>query len=182
MTKLHLPENVSLILKTLQNEGYRAFIVGGCVRDSLLLKTPNDWDIATSAKPEEIKKLFPKTIDTGITHGTVTVISDGIPYEVTTFRKDGEYKDSRHPEYVEYTDDLIEDLSRRDFTVNAICYNENEGILDLFGGMDDIKNKTIVPGDMVSVHNLGLDITDYSEIEKIKQGLKEFLEGNVVYV
>ena len=143
MHRIHIPKNVSYIIKTLENNGFSAFVVGGCVRDSLLGNIPNDWDITTNATPHQIKALFDKTVDTGISHGTVTVLIDGIPYEVTTFRKDGEYKDSRHPEYVEYTDDLILDLSRRDFTVNAMAYNDKSGLVDHFGGINDLENSII---------------------------------------
>lgn len=143
MQKIPLPQNVSNILKTFTDNGYRAFIVGGCVRDSIMGKIPNDWDITTNAKPKDIKRLFQKTVDTGIAHGTVTVIIDNEPYEVTTFRKDGEYIDGRHPEYIEYTDDLNADLSRRDFTVNAMAYNDTSGLLDPFGGIYDLQNNKI---------------------------------------
>ena len=143
MHRIHIPQNVSYIIKTLESNGFDAYVVGGCVRDSLLGITPNDWDITTNATPLEIKSLFDKTIDTGIAHGTVTVLIDKNPYEVTTFRKDGEYKDSRHPEYVEYTNDLILDLSRRDFTVNAMAYNDTVGLVDQFGGINDLENSVI---------------------------------------
>lgn len=143
MHRIHIPQNVSYIIKTLESNGFDAYVVGGCVRDSLLGITPNDWDITTNATPLEIKSLFDKTIDTGIAHGTVTVLVDKNPYEVTTFRKDGEYKDSRHPEYVEYTNDLILDLSRRDFTVNAMAYNDTVGLVDHFGGINDLENSVI---------------------------------------
>lgn len=143
MHRIHIPQNVSYIIKTLESNGFDAYVVGGCVRDSLLGITPNDWDITTNATPLEIKSLFDKTIDTGIAHGTVTVLVDKNPYEVTTFRKDGEYKDSRHPEYVEYTKDLMLDLSRRDFTVNAMAYNDTVGLVDQFGGINDLENSVI---------------------------------------
>lgn len=138
MLKINIPENVQEILTKLKENGHQAFIVGGCVRDSLLCKTPNDWDITTSALPYEIKNIFNKTIDTGIAHGTVTVIYNGYPFEVTTFRKDGEYKDSRHPESVEYTNDIVADLSRRDFTINAMAYNKDSGLIDPFSGVNDL--------------------------------------------
>lgn len=157
---IQIPEDVKYILEKLNNAGYEAYSVGGCVRDSILGRTPDDWDITTSAKPEETKALFPKTIDTGIQHGTVTVMRNQVGYEVTTYRIDGEYEDSRHPKEVIFTADLLEDLKRRDFTINAMAYNhlaENEseddtettrdnsksGLVDAFGGIEDIENKII---------------------------------------
>ena len=116
---IQLPEDVKAILHTLQSAGYEAYAVGGCIRDSILGREPEDWDITTSAKPEETKALFGKTIDTGIQHGTVTVMRHGRGYEVTTYRVDGEYEDGRHPKEVTFTASLAEDLRRRDFTVNA---------------------------------------------------------------
>ena len=141
--KINIPNSVKFILEKLNNAGFSAFIVGGCVRDALLGLTPDDWDVCTSAEPHEIKKIFPKTIDTGIKHGTVTVIANGETIEVTTFRKDGDYKDNRHPETVAFTPSLEEDLSRRDFTVNAMAYNEKTGLVDLFGGINDLDKKII---------------------------------------
>lgn len=141
--KIVLPYEVKNILKVIEDAGYEAYAVGGCVRDSILGKIPNDWDITTSAKPEEVKKLFRRTVDTGIKHGTVTVILKGTGYEVTTYRIDGEYEDSRHPKEVIFTPDLKEDLRRRDFTINAMAYNDKQGLIDIFGGMNDIANKTI---------------------------------------
>ena len=138
-----LPQNVSQILKTITNAGYEAYIVGGCVRDMLLCVTPFDFDITTSASPEIIKSLFEKTVDTGIRHGTVTVISGGSSFEVTTFRTDGDYKDSRHPEKVKFVSNIKEDLSRRDFTVNAMAYNDKAGLVDYFGGREDLKAKIL---------------------------------------
>ncbi len=140
---VNLPKDVSYIIKSLNDRGFEVFIVGGCVRDVLMGKTPKDWDITTSAKPEEVKKVFPKTFDTGIIHGTVTVVVRGENYEVTTYRIDGDYSDGRHPDNVIYTDDLINDLKRRDFTMNAIAYHETTGFKDPFGGIEDIKAKTI---------------------------------------
>ncbi len=134
-----LPENINYVIDTLQNAGFKAYIVGGCVRDILCNKTPHDFDITTSALPENIQMLFSKTVDTGIKHGTVTVIADGTPIEVTTFRTEGQYVDHRRPESVEFVSDVERDLSRRDFTVNAMCYNPKEGLIDLFGGRDDIQ-------------------------------------------
>ena len=140
---LKIPEKIKFVLNTLTQNGYEAYIVGGCVRDSLLGLIPSDYDVTTSAKPQEILGLFEKTVPTGIKHGTVTVIIDNEPVEVTTFRTEGEYKDSRHPQNVEFVTDLREDLSRRDFTVNAMAFNETVGLVDLFGGVSDIKNKIL---------------------------------------
>lgn len=145
--KMKLPKNVSSILNTLKSNGYEAYVVGGCVRDAVLNMTPSDYDITTSATPDEIKRLFKKTIDTGIKHGTVSIVfyDDNVPsvYEVTTFRIDGEYEDSRHPKNVIYTKNLIEDLSRRDFTINAFAYDEKKGLIDEFMGISDLKKKLI---------------------------------------
>ena len=140
---INLPEDVRHIINKLADEGYEAYAVGGCVRDSVIGRVPDDWDITTSARPEDVKRIFRRTVDTGIEHGTVTVMIGREGYEVTTFRIDGEYKDSRHPENVEFTASLKEDLKRRDFTINAMAYNEQEGIVDLFGGMDDIQSGII---------------------------------------
>lgn len=141
--KLYIPKQAANIIQTLSSHGYEAYIVGGCVRDSILGKTPSDWDITTSARPEQIKALFAKTIDTGIKHGTVTVMMDKVGYEVTTYRIDGTYEDHRRPNDVTFTTSLREDLMRRDFTINAMAYNATDGLIDLFGGMDDLKNKVI---------------------------------------
>ena len=141
--QIKLPEDVKFIIDRLKNAGYDAYAVGGCVRDSLLGRTPNDWDITTSAKPEETKALFSRTIDTGIQHGTVTVMLHRNGYEVTTYRVDGEYEDSRHPKEVTFTVDLTEDLKRRDFTINAMAYNETAGLVDVFGGAEDLKNGVV---------------------------------------
>ena len=140
---IDLPQNVDKIITTLQEHGFEAYAVGGCVRDSILGRIPGDWDITTSAMPEETKALFQKTFDTGIEHGTVTVLLDGEGYEVTTYRIDGEYEDSRHPKEVIFTRCLEEDILRRDFTINAMAYNKKDGLLDLFGGIEDINKKTI---------------------------------------
>ena len=144
-SKLHieLPNSVKKIISILSKEGYEAFAVGGCVRDSILNRNPDDWDITTSAKPEDVKRIFNRTFDTGIEHGTVTVRMGGESYEVTTYRIEGEYKDSRHPESVEFTSDLKEDLMRRDFTINAMAYNDQVGLVDEFDGIKDLKDKTI---------------------------------------
>ncbi|MBP5290993.1 MAG: CCA tRNA nucleotidyltransferase [Lachnospiraceae bacterium] len=141
--KINIPDNVSYIIRTLNRAGYEAYAVGGCVRDMILERNPQDWDITTSAMPGEVKRLFRRTVDTGIKHGTVTVLMRDKQYEVTTFRVDGDYKDGRHPESVTFTPCLSEDLLRRDFTINAMAYHPDEGIVDLHGGMDDIKNKVI---------------------------------------
>ncbi|MDD6194309.1 MAG: CCA tRNA nucleotidyltransferase [Lachnospiraceae bacterium] len=141
--KMILPEQVTNIIETLQNNGHEAYAVGGCVRDLYLGKTPADWDITTSASPGQVKSLFSHTIDTGIIHGTVTVMMGKNGYEVTTYRVDGEYKDGRHPEQVMFTSLLSEDLCRRDFTINAMAYNEQQGLVDLFGGLEDLKKGVI---------------------------------------
>lgn len=141
--KIQLPEKVAFIINTIEEAGYEAYAVGGCVRDSILGRIPDDWDITTSAKPEEVKALFRRTIDTGLQHGTVTVMLDKEGYEVTTYRIDGIYEDSRHPKEVTFTANLVEDLKRRDFTINAMAYNESTGLVDVFGGMRDIENKII---------------------------------------
>ena len=145
MKRMHLPAAAELIIDRLNSHGYRADIVGGAVRDLYLGVTPPDYDITTNAVPEEVKEIFKdkRTIDTGIKHGTVTIHIDGENYEVTTYRIDGEYKDARHPENVEFTDELFLDLSRRDFTINAMCYNHTDGITDLFGGASDIDNRIV---------------------------------------
>lgn len=138
-----LPQDVLYILKALNKGGHEAYIVGGCVRDTILHTQPKDWDITTSAKPEETKKIFSHTFDTGIQHGTVTVVLNHINYEVTTYRIEGKYEDCRHPSGVTFTKDLQEDLLRRDFTMNAIAYHPEEGYQDFFHGMEDIQQKTI---------------------------------------
>ena len=142
---MDMPKNVDTAINLLQSAGFEAYAVGGCVRDSLLGKTPNDWDITTSAKPENMKSVFADfhCIDTGIKHGTVTVVIVGEPLEITTFRLDGEYEDNRHPKSVTFTSDLGADLGRRDFTVNAMAYSKITGTVDLFGGQNDLKNKII---------------------------------------
>lgn len=140
---MNLPENVKYIIKKLNDHGYEGYIVGGCVRDHIMGIAPHDYDITTSALPSDVKKIFPHTVDTGIEHGTVTIVIGKEGYEVTTYRIDGEYKDNRHPEEVIFTSKLEGDLSRRDFTVNAIAYNDEDGFVDMFGGMDDIKRKVI---------------------------------------
>ncbi len=143
MNHISMPENAAKIIHILQKEGYEAYIVGGCVRDAILGKEPNDWDITTSAKPEQVKALFHRTVDTGIQHGTVTVLMGGQPYEVTTYRIDGTYEDHRRPTEVAFTTMLSEDLLRRDFTINAMAYNDKEGLIDLYDGMGDLKRGVI---------------------------------------
>lgn len=137
--QIQLPQKVQNIIGKIQAAGYEAYAVGGCIRDSILGKEPDDWDITTSAKPEAIKSLFNRTIDTGIQHGTVTVMVGKEGFEVTTYRIDGKYEDSRHPKEVTFTPDLAEDLKRRDFTVNAMAYNEKDGLIDIFGGIRDME-------------------------------------------
>lgn len=139
------PSYVKIIIDRLVAHGYEAYIVGGSLRDMILERAPSDFDVTTSALPEQTLSVFSdmKTIPTGLQHGTVTVLSEGNPIEVTTFRTDGEYLDSRHPESVSFTRNIEEDLARRDFTVNAIAYNEERGIIDPFGGANDIKNKLL---------------------------------------
>lgn len=138
-----IPEKVEYILDVLQKAGHEAYAVGGCVRDTLLSKEPKDWDITTSAEPEQTKALFRRTVDTGIKHGTITVLLGDDGFEVTTYRLDGEYEDSRHPKNVTFTKSLSEDLLRRDFTINAMAYNPKNGIVDLFGGQEDLQKKRI---------------------------------------
>lgn len=140
---LKIPENVKRIIETLENHGHEAYAVGGCVRDILLGREPDDWDITTSAKPNQVKALFRRTIDTGIQHGTVTVMMDEEGYEVTTYRMDGEYEDHRHPKEVLFTPNLVEDLRRRDFTINAMAYNPKTGIVDEFDGVGDLERHRI---------------------------------------
>ncbi len=142
--KLNIPKYAAEVISALEGNGYEAYAVGGCVRDTLLGKEPNDWDITTSAYPEKTLELFSsldgfKAIPTGISHGTVTVVRSGMSVEVTTFRIDGEYSDSRHPDSVSFTDKLSADLARRDFTVNAMAYSEARGLIDLYGGKNDLE-------------------------------------------
>lgn len=140
---IELPDHVKIILNTLEGAGYEAYAVGGCVRDALLGREPQDWDITTNAKPMQVKALFRRTIDTGLQHGTVTIMLDHTGYEVTTYRIDGVYEDGRHPKEVSFTASLSEDLMRRDFTINAMAYNEKEGLVDLFDGEADLKRGVI---------------------------------------
>lgn len=141
--RIDMPYEPEWIIKTIRAHGFEAFAVGGCVRDTLLGRVPGDWDITTSAKPEEVKAIFGKTVDTGLQHGTVTIIKNHTGYEVTTYRIDGEYHDGRHPDSVEFTSNLKEDLKRRDFTINAMAYSHETGIVDEFGGMEDLEAKVV---------------------------------------
>lgn len=141
--KIQLPEKVKFIIDTITAAGFEAYAVGGCIRDSILGREPNDWDVTTSATPEQVKALFRRTIDTGIQHGTVTVMLDKEGFEVTTYRIDGEYEDSRHPKEVIFTPNLVEDLKRRDFTINAMAYNDTTGLVDVFEGMKDMEQGVI---------------------------------------
>ncbi len=141
--RINMPEDVAHIIKVLEENGHEAFAVGGCVRDAIMGRIPHDWDITTSAKPEEVKALFRRTIDTGIQHGTVTIMIGSIGYEVTTYRIDGNYSDGRHPEQVTFTKNLVEDLKRRDFTINAMAYNDRAGVVDEFGGTVDLEHSLI---------------------------------------
>jgi tRNA nucleotidyltransferase (CCA-adding enzyme) len=153
-TTITLPEKVTQIINQLEAAGFESYAVGGCIRDTLLCTPPSDWDITTSATPTQVKSIFPHTIDTGIQHGTVTVLLPQKPtsheqsthyvgFEVTTYRIDGKYEDSRHPKEVTFTPNLSEDLKRRDFTINAMAYNEKNGLIDLYGGINDLNNRII---------------------------------------
>ncbi len=139
LVQMELPPEVEKIIKRLNSSGFEAYAVGGCVRDSLLGRIPDDWDITTPAQPKQVKELFHRTIDTGIQHGTVTVMAGSGQYEVTTYRIDGEYPDGRHPAQVSFTSELLEDLKRRDFTINAMAYSHETGIVDAFDGMKDLR-------------------------------------------
>ena len=141
--RINIPENVKRIIRTLNEAGYEGYAVGGCVRDSVLGRKPKDWDITTNAKPLEVKALFRRTVDTGIKHGTVTVLLGNEAFEVTTYRIDGVYEDSRHPKEVTYSTSLEEDLLRRDFTINAMAYNDEKGLVDLYDGMGDLSHGII---------------------------------------
>lgn len=142
---IKIPKDVKAVMNILTNSGYKAYVVGGCVRDSIMGREPNDWDVTTDASPEQIKELFAsfRTVDTGIKHGTVLIVSGKTPVETTTFRIDGEYSDNRHPDNVTFTKNVCDDLARRDFTINAMAYNETDGLVDPFNGQNDIKNKLI---------------------------------------
>ena len=141
--KIRIPAGAEQILHRLEEKGFEAYVVGGCVRDSLLGREPHDWDITTSATPQQVKQIFPRTVDTGLKHGTVTVLLDREPYEVTTYRIDGDYLDGRHPSGVTFTRNLREDLQRRDFTINAMAYSDSRGLQDCFGGLEDLEKGMI---------------------------------------
>lgn len=141
--EIQLPKEVEEIIGRLNEAGFEAYAVGGCVRDTLLGRVPGDWDITTSAMPMDVKHIFKRTVDTGIQHGTVTVLMHGTGYEVTTYRIDGEYEDGRHPKSVTFTSNLLEDLKRRDFTINAMAYSHISGIVDAFEGQQDLAEKRI---------------------------------------
>jgi len=141
--RIQIPEKVNMVVNRLTEAGFEAYVVGGCVRDAILGRVANDWDITTNAKPEQVKELFVRTVDTGIQHGTVTVMLGKEGFEVTTYRIDGEYTDSRHPKEVIFTPSLLEDLKRRDFTINAMAYNDRDGLVDAFDGLGDLKRKQI---------------------------------------
>lgn len=148
--EIKMPKGAEFIIRSLEKSGFEAYIVGGCVRDAVLGREPEDWDITTSARPEEVKSIFRTTVDTGIEHGTVTVLlpkdetgEEIRSFELTTFRIDGEYEDSRHPKRVSFTSSLTEDLARRDFTINAMAYHMDMGLIDPFSGMIDLENKTL---------------------------------------
>lgn len=140
---IDMPEAVRNIIHTIEEHGFKAYAVGGCIRDSILGRTPDDWDITTSAVPGQVKSFFRRTIDTGIAHGTVTVMINKTGYEVTTYRIDGEYEDGRHPKSVEFSASLVDDLCRRDFTINAMAYNDTDGFVDEFNGLGDLDAKII---------------------------------------
>ena len=140
---IEMPDDVKTIIDTIEQNGFQAYAVGGCVRDTLLHRNPDDWDITTSAVPNQVKTFFKRTIDTGIKHGTVTIMYGKTGYEVTTYRIDGEYEDGRHPNSVEFSVRLVDDLKRRDFTINAMAYNEKDGLVDEFDGLGDLHRKLI---------------------------------------
>ena len=154
--EIHIPTGARKIIARLEQHGYEAYIVGGCVRDSLMGKSPSDWDICTSARAEEMMALFEdkRVIPTGIQHGTLTILAEDGAYEVTTFRIDGEYLDHRHPKSVAFTRELAEDLSRRDFTINAMAWHPERGLIDLFGGVEDLRDRLVrAVGDPVQRFN-----------------------------
>lgn len=154
--EIHIPIGARKIIARLEQHGYEAYIVGGCVRDSLMGKRPSDWDICTSARAEEMMALFEdkRVIPTGIQHGTLTILAEDGAYEVTTFRIDGEYLDHRHPKSVAFTRELAEDLSRRDFTINAMAWHPERGLIDLFGGVEDLRDRLVrAVGDPVQRFN-----------------------------
>lgn len=143
--RINLQPEVAFALERLCRAGFSSYVVGGCVRDSILGRCPNDWDITTAATPQETAKVFAdfRTVETGIRHGTLTVLVNGVPLEITTFRNDGEYADHRHPVCVRFSRHLKDDLARRDFTVNAMAYHPDEGLIDLFGGQEDLRRGVI---------------------------------------
>lgn len=143
MKTMHLPDNIKNILTAITDKGFEAYVVGGAVRDFLLDRPVSDYDITTNALPEEVKAIFSKTVDTGLKHGTVTVIEGGVAVEITTYRVDGVYEDHRRPKTVEFSKDLKSDLSRRDFTMNALACDKDGVITDYFGGIDDIRSGII---------------------------------------
>ena len=142
---ISMPKTVQKAIQRLESAGFEAYAVGGCVRDTVLGREPNDWDVTTSARPEQTASVFSdcRTVETGIVHGTLTVILDGMPIEITTYRNDGEYADNRHPVKVAFSERVEDDLSRRDFTVNAMAYHPVRGLVDLYGGMDDLDRRVI---------------------------------------
>ncbi|MBR1763101.1 MAG: CCA tRNA nucleotidyltransferase [Eubacterium sp.] len=144
---MYLPRDAKRIISLLTQSQYKAYAVGGCVRDAIMGRKVSDYDITTSALPNQVEKVLLdndiKFVETGLKHGTITAIINHQPYEITTFRTDGKYSDNRHPESVSFVNDINEDLSRRDFTINAIAYNDEEGFIDLFGGVEDIKKRII---------------------------------------
>ena len=142
---MDLPRDVSLLISRLEEAGFSAYAVGGCVRDSLMSKQPHDWDLCTSARPEEMLRVFrgEHVVETGLKHGTLTVVLRHVPYEITSFRTEGAYSDHRHPDSVSFVRDVAGDLSRRDFTVNAMAYSPREGLVDLFGGQEDLSRRVI---------------------------------------
>ena len=157
-----LPSAIEYVLSTLENNGYECFIVGGCVRDFLMGKTPHDYDVTTSATPEQIKECFKchKVIETGIKHGTITVVINGENIEITTYRIDGDYKDNRHPEQVRFSKNINDDVKRRDFTINSIAYNPRSGFVDLFNGRTDIDMGNLYQNVVTGISIPGLIIAD----------------------
>ena len=142
---IHPPKQVLRLMELLQRQGYEAYAVGGCIRDSLLGLSPNDWDLTCSALPEETIRALPgyQVLATGLQHGTVTVVADGMPVEITTYRVDGTYSDGRHPDSVTFSRNLVDDLARRDFTVNAIAYHPSKGLVDPYNGLHDLHSRTL---------------------------------------
>ena len=142
---MEIPEQIGEVLEKLEKAGFEAYIVGGCVRDGIMGKTAHDYDITTSAEPRETERVFAdcRVVETGIKHGTVTVLFKGMSVEITTFRVDGDYPDGRHPEKVAFSRNLEDDLARRDFTMNAIAYSPSRGIIDIYGGEADINARVI---------------------------------------